>query len=160
MTLVNQCRVMASALIILLLSAVSPDAADISGKPRIIDGDTLQMAGYQIRLFGIDAPEARQTCTADGKEWPCGEKASIVLAEETAEREVRCVVMLRSIGVAVAVCYVGANDLNALMVRKGWALARHDDAYVDEEAAAREARRGIWRGEFMPPWEWRKRNPQ
>ena len=28
--------------------------------------------------------------------------------------------------------------------------------YVDEEDAARIARRGLWRGDFIPPWEWRQ----
>ena len=34
--------------------------ADITGKPRIIDGDTLEIAGERIRLHGIDAPESGQ----------------------------------------------------------------------------------------------------
>jgi endonuclease YncB( thermonuclease family) len=39
-------------------SAIAP----ISGKPRIIDGDTIEVAGQRIRLHGIDAPESGQTC--------------------------------------------------------------------------------------------------
>jgi endonuclease YncB( thermonuclease family) len=44
------------------------------------------------------------------------------------------------------------------MVLNGWALAyrRYSTDYVVEELTARKARRGIWRGEFVPPWEWRK----
>ena len=33
---------------------------------------------------------------------------------------------------------------------------RYSTAYVDQEAAARRAKRGIWRGEFVPPWDWRR----
>ena len=29
--------------------------------------------------------------------------------------------------------------------------------HVDDEAAARDARVGMWRGEFVPPWEWRRK---
>ena len=54
--------------------------ADITGKPRIIDGDTLEIAGERIRLHGIDAPESGQTCVADGKRWHCGVEASSALA--------------------------------------------------------------------------------
>ena len=34
----------------------------ISGRAKIIDGDSLEVAGARIRLFGIDAPEAHQQC--------------------------------------------------------------------------------------------------
>ena len=30
----------------------------IEGEPLVIDGDTIQMNGVRIRLFGIDAPES------------------------------------------------------------------------------------------------------
>ena len=50
------------------------------------------------------------------------------------------------------------------MVRLGWALAYRpgDDPfprpeYEPEEAEARAAGRGMWRGTFIPPWEWRHR---
>jgi endonuclease YncB( thermonuclease family) len=44
------------------------------------------------------------------------------------------------------------------MVDQGWALAyrRYSMDYVDEENAAASTHRGIWRGSFMPPWEWRR----
>ena len=51
------------ALAVVLLLLPSPAHADITGKPRIIDGDTLQISNTKIRLHGIDAPEMRQTCT-------------------------------------------------------------------------------------------------
>ncbi len=133
--------------------------ADITGKVRIIDGDTLEVGGKRVRLFGIDAPEAKQRCTAEGKEWRCGEEATFALAYETAEHWLTCKEKDRDrYGRIVAVCYMGPHNLNALMVRKGWALAyrRYSTDYVGEEAEARAARAGIWRGEFMAPWEWRQ----
>ena len=36
--------------------------AHVSGIARVVDGDTLDLAGRRIRLEGIDAPEAGQTC--------------------------------------------------------------------------------------------------
>ena len=65
----------------------------------------------------------------------------------------------------LAVCWRDDGlELNAEMVRLGWALAYRpgDDPfprpeYEPEEAEARVARRGMWRGTFIPPWEWRHR---
>ena len=62
-----------AALIFLSFSAY---ADGITGKVRIINGDTVEVAGERIRLHGIDAPEAKQTCTAGGKTWHCGEEAT------------------------------------------------------------------------------------
>ena len=45
---------------------------DFSGPVRVIDGDTLDMNGIRIRLWGMDAPEMGQTCQGkDGNtyEW-------------------------------------------------------------------------------------------
>ncbi len=61
-------------------------------------------------------------------------------------------------GRLIAVCCAGGTDLNGAMVLQGWALAyrKYGVDYVDQEAVARDARVGMWRGEFVPPWEWRK----
>ena len=64
-------------------------------------------------------------------------------------------------GRLIAVCYAGPYDLNAKMVRQGWAMAyrRYSMDYVEDEKDARDTRAGIWRGEFMPPSgqaKWRK----
>jgi hypothetical protein len=53
-----------------------PDAV-ISGKPWVIDGDTVSISSTRIRLEGIDAPELDQTCVdANGKSWLCGKVAT------------------------------------------------------------------------------------
>jgi endonuclease YncB( thermonuclease family) len=61
-------------------------------------------------------------------------------------------------GHLIAVCTIGPYDLAALMVRKGWALAdrRYASDYVDEEEEAKAAKRGLWKGQFVAPWEWRR----
>ncbi len=44
------------------------------------------------------------------------------------------------------------------MVAAGWALAdrRFSTDYVWDEAGAKRARKGVWRGDFIRPWDWRK----
>ena len=137
-----------------------PAHADIIGKPRVIDGDPIHMAGERIRLHGIDAPDAKQIChDRDDKEWHCGEDATFALARFIEFHWITCRGDTRDrYGRLIAVCYAGPYDLNAKMVLVGWALAhrRYSRDYVDAEAETRQARVGMWRGEFVPPWEWRK----
>ena len=45
------------ALILTILLPMSAAHADITGKPRIVDGDTIHINQTKIRLHGIDAPE-------------------------------------------------------------------------------------------------------
>ena len=148
------------ALALILLLPISVAMADITGKPRVVDGDTIHIGKTKIRLHGIDAPESKQSCTADGKEWPCGQEATQALVEAISDQPVTCKGDKRDrYKRLLATCYVGSINLNAMMVRNGWALAyrRYSTDYVDAEAAAEKAGMGIWRGEFEKPWEWRRR---
>ena len=49
-------------IIIFLVMLSGSIAKEISGIPRIVDGDTVHIDKYKIRLEGIDAPEIRQKC--------------------------------------------------------------------------------------------------
>ena len=51
----------------LLCWSKAASAADLIGRASIIDGDTIEIHGLRVQLFGIDAPEAPQTCTASGR---------------------------------------------------------------------------------------------
>ena len=130
-----------------------------TGPARVIDGDTLDVAGVRIRLHGIDAPESKQSCQAGGKRWSCGREATRALRGRIGGRSVSCQERDRDrYGRVVAVCSASGTDLNAWMVAEGWAFAyrRYSNAYVAQESGARTARRGLWRGDVIPPWDWRK----
>lgn len=152
--------VAASALALVLCAEVT---ADIVGEARIIDGDTIEISGERIRLHGIDAPETRQTCEVAGVPWRCGESATLALVDGTVGHPVTCKGDKRDrYGRIIAVCYSGERDLNAMMVREGWALAyrRYAKDYVDDEIEARDASKGIWRADFVEPWNWRRNKRQ
>jgi endonuclease YncB( thermonuclease family) len=147
------------ALALLLTHA---DAADISGFPRIVDGDTIALSDVKIRLEGIDAPETDQVCLDQhGTKWTCGIVARDRLAEHIGKRAIQCAPSGQDVyGRTLAVCRLDGDDLNAWMVRQGWALAfvRYSSAYAAEEAVAHNTQRGLWSGAFIAPWDWRHRD--
>jgi len=152
------CVPVAAGLLILL---TVPAYADVTGKARVINGDTIEIAGERIRLHGIDAPEMKQTCrNKRGKELLCGELAKQALEKLVRNQDVVCKGDTRdSDNRLMAVCYVGPFDINEQMVADGWALAYRQDSqdYVRAETFAKSRRERMWRMEFEPPWEWRKK---
>ena len=83
-------RLILVLLALLLVPAPATATNAITGKPRVIDGDTIEVAGERIRLHGIDAPESKQKCTAEGKEWACGQEATFALARFIGTHWVTC----------------------------------------------------------------------
>ena len=145
--------------ILTFLLADACAAADIMGQATVIDGDTIEIHGQRIRLFGIDAPESRQTCEDDGREYRCGKDAAFALADHIGRQTVKCEDHGRDrYDRMIAICYSGSQDLSAWLVEQGWALAyrRYSVAYVGNERAAESAGRGMWQGEFVAPWDCRK----
>lgn len=141
----------------------------ITGRAVVVDGDTIVLAGQRVRLEGIDAPEAGQTCgRRPTGTWACGTEATSVLARLVEGRELRCESRgLDKYGRVLGVCFAGQQDVNAWMVRHGhaWAFVKYSSSYVKEEAQARRERVGIWQGEAVPAWDyreqqWAKAEPQ
>jgi endonuclease YncB( thermonuclease family) len=145
----------------LYVGSILPARSDVIGQAQVIDGDTIRVSGERVRLYGIDAPESGQSCTLSGVGWPCGQNAARMLTSVTNGQVVTCKGNRRDrYGRLIAVCYVGVDDLNARMVRDGWALAyrRYGSDYVPQEVQARSAGSGIWQGQFVEPWEWRRQS--
>lgn len=143
---------MRNTLISILLFATSvAHAADISGKADIVDGGAIVIAGQQIRLFGIDAPDPAQMCEAGGKPWHCGQEAAFALADAVGRTWVEC--DIRDGGTlqqVAAICRVGGpkgRDLGAWMVAEGWARADRKAApgYGTLEDTAKAGGMGLWR---------------
>ncbi len=141
------------------LFPLAASATELTGKPRIIDGDTIVIGDQRIRLHGIVTPEAKQTCQRqNGTEYRCGDMATFALADLIEEHWVTCRGDTTDrYGRLIGTCVTGPVNLNAEMVRRGWALAyrRYSIDYVGMENEARVAGRGLWQDRFVPPWEWR-----
>ncbi|MCX8043531.1 MAG: thermonuclease family protein [Desulfobacterota bacterium] len=126
---------------------------------KVIDGDTIEIDGERIRLYGIDAPERGQPCTKNDAHCDCGELSKSYLEFLIAGTTVTC----RKKGKDawnrwVGQCTADGEDLGQMMVRHGWAIAyrQYAEAYVHDEVFARKNKLGIWSKEFSMPSEWRK----
>ena len=130
-----------------------------TGTYAAIDGDSLRGSGAEIRLHGIDAPELHQQCfTRAGASYGCGAEARKALSRLVSGKVLACISMdTDRYGRNVARCKAGDIDINAEMVRQGWAMAyrRHSAAYVVDERRAEKAGLGIWQGRFEEPEQWR-----
>jgi endonuclease YncB( thermonuclease family) len=148
-----------AAVLILLAIGVFTQVTVTPGAVDVIDGDSFRRGRDEIRLNGIDAPEYRQSCRDEnGREWSCGREAARALRNLVAGRTIECTGLdADRYGRLVSRCKTGDAVLNSEMVRLGWAIAytRHSALYIREEDDARREKRGIWRGTFDPPEDWR-----
>lgn len=152
-------RLIAVGILLLLFSAAFPMQGErISGGVTVIDGDTLDMGGTRFRLYGIDAPEKAQICQKGGSDYFCGQEALRALAQAIGDRDVACEEQdVDAYGRVVAICFVGETELNRWMVAQGQALAyqQYSIRYLLDEWQAKKARKGLWRGAFEKPWDYR-----
>ena len=149
-------------IITLLILGSSVLAKEISGVPSITDGDTIKFFNKRMRLHGIDAPEKKQVCIKNSKEYSCGKEATDALAKKINGKLVVCKVQdkLDRYNRYIGVCFVGELNLNKWMVRNGYAVAyrRYSKDYIKDENYAKKNKLGLWSGNFIYPKKWRKLN--
>ncbi|WP_072395446.1 thermonuclease family protein [Hyphomicrobium sp. CS1GBMeth3] len=157
----------ASGLVLLALTAINEwvigPIFEIAGPAKILDGDTLLIAGEKLRLTGIDAPEGDQICKRDGRDWPCGRDATRTLRRYLGNETVHCRSRARdNFGRSVVTCTKkDGTDINAWMVKEGWAVTDGFTApYASEQSEAKAGKRGIWSGTFDNPADWRRLHAQ
>ena len=146
-------------LVILLLSSAA-FANGLVGQASVVDGDTLEIHGTRIRLWGVDAPESSQLCRgADSNLYRCGAKAANDLDSFIARRPVNCTpVAADQYGRTVATCSVAGADIGEWLVHNGLALDWPQYSKGKYGSAQREADRsgrGVWAGSYVEPWLFR-----
>jgi endonuclease YncB( thermonuclease family) len=119
-----------------------------------IDGDTIQLDGQVVQLYGIDAPEHGQHCVHDGVWFTCGLAAAHELNKQLrlSRRDVKCL----PAGAAETpdeVCFADEVDVAQALLTAGYVTASPTAGpnYREQEDRAREAGLGLWHSEFIPP---------
>ena len=129
----------------------------LSGKVvSIHDGDTITILQdkqqIKVRLFGIDAPELKQSYGKKSKQFLANLIAGeVVEVEENGKDRYKRI---------IGTIYLNGADINAQMVANGyaWAYRKFSKKYTAQESKAKKQRLGLWRDkEPTPPWEWRRR---
>ena len=156
--MVSEVRVFLSAVLLAISGAAVAD--ELIGQASVIDGDTIEIHGARVRIFGIDAPESDQLChDARSYQYRCGQKASNALFDFVGRRLVECVEVDRDrYKRAVSVCTVGGTDIADWLVRNGLALdwpQYSKGGYAAAQAEAKREQRGMWAGNFKEPWNYR-----
>lgn len=132
----------------------------VSGAVRVLSGDTLVMNGGVIKLYGVAAPDIKQTCAAhDGRGYRCGQQSAMWLSGWLSDNVVDCHILQENPqGVLTGVCSLGPYDIGAAIINSGWAVAdvRQTNIYQPYQNQALENRRGMWDGKFYMPWDWQK----
>ena len=145
------------ALALLIVAKLENEQAQrFRGPFSVIDGDTLGADGERLRIDGLDAPELGQGCqTADGSIYACGEDARRTLWGLVSRGGWECSGTHRDrYHRLLVICKRGQDDLGALLVASGLAVA--DGRYITAEAEARRRSEGIWGGALERPSDWRR----
>jgi endonuclease YncB( thermonuclease family) len=134
-------------------------------KGSVYDGDTLRVLckgeETKIRFACIDAPELKQD-----KGIASRDHLRSLLNKVNNRVKVQATDVDRY-GRTVAELYTPSNQsIPVQQAKDGWVWANGKyksdcpswDKVEAAEQEARAAKRGIWNGNPMPPWEWRRRN--
>ncbi|MGD9785554.1 MAG: thermonuclease family protein [Hyphomicrobiaceae bacterium] len=131
----------------------------LRGTAIALSGDILRIGRRRVRLGAIEAPERGQVCKAEsGRTWRCGAASANALSKIVRRKDVVCEIeSAETDKLPVASCRVGDEDVAERLVREGHAFAETGffSRYSNAESEARQARRGLWKGEAERPEDYR-----
>ena len=125
---------------------VERSARTITGKAYVTDGDGIRVAGQEVRLAGLDAPEWDQKARhRDGYWFNHGKRVKSALIQEIGGEHVRVSVeSTDKFGRLLGTVTYQGRDIGEWLVREGHAIAAYSERYRHVEREAREAKRGMW----------------
>jgi endonuclease YncB( thermonuclease family) len=123
-------RTILTTIACLMASVAVAEPLVISGPARVLDGDTVDVAGLRVRLKGVDAAERGD---------PIGENARAVMIGIVADSDLTCQLTgEKTHRREVGYCFTADGvDINREIIAHGVALAceRYDSRYVKFEQA-------------------------
>ena len=132
-----------------------PATAELKVIAKVIDGDTIELSdGTRVRLHGIDTPEYDQ---------PYGKEATRELNKLLGRSVYVETTDTDRYGRTVAALWTSDGvNVNLEMVCRGAAwwyerYAKRDTELRECQESARESNLGLWDGDPVEPWEWRKK---
>jgi endonuclease YncB( thermonuclease family) len=134
------------------------ESKEVVGQATAMAGDVLKVAGTAVRLSGIEVPERAQLCGRDTARWRCSDAAQSALVKVVGGRPVRCRLSgTDKAGVPHGHCSIDRVDINAELVRQGYAFAEAGatSPYGAQEADARNAKAGMWVADALRPADFR-----
>lgn len=105
----------------------------------------IEAKGYSVAVSGIDVVRQDETCSDDGKSWPCGVRARTAFRAFLRGRAVACTVPPEGgRDLIAAECRIGKLDVGQWLVENGWARAAKGGPYVEAGEKARTEKKGIF----------------
>ncbi|WP_169976127.1 thermonuclease family protein [Campylobacter sp. RM16191] len=123
---------------------------------KVSDGDTISVLTedkkqIRIRLYGIDAPELKQSFGRASKSFLSNKIAGkIVLINQNGKDRYSRI---------LATVYLEDEDINAYMVDNGyaWAFEKYSKRYMPQQSRAKFLKLGLWQqSDPITPWDFRK----
>lgn len=144
-------------------AAATERRAVYEGRVHVIDGDTFDMGRDRLRLWGVDAPEAKQQCLRGGAAYLCGMHVADALRRYIGRDPVRCEYKdwdparaLDHKDRAIVRCTVRGVDLSDWLASRGLAVSYFVGNYRSTAMSACEANIGLWSGSFARPSSYRR----
>ena len=140
-----------------------PLPKQISGQvTEVRSGYLFRMGQHFVKLYGIDAPDPRQTCLDKrGATYNCGHKSKVMLERLILGKRLSCQIAGGDYRENyVATCKIRKTDVGVSMLTAGWAVADRwaTSVYVPYEEQAHQKKTGLWAGKFVAPWQARAQN--
>ena len=143
----------------LFLSSEGFSNDNISGRAKVIDGDTIYIKNIKIRFGGIDAPESyykgkSQICNSieSKKKIFCGNLSKKKLKDKIKNQIVVCITESKDrYNRVIAECFIKLESLSSYMVRNGYAFdyfKYSKGKYQKDQKFAKDNKLGLWQMNF------------
>lgn len=157
----SRISILTALFLVALTSCTYADIKDLRIVSRVLDGDTIEIKQKKerVRLACIDAPELSQPLGIMSRNW-----LHEMLSQDNNVIRLNALRQDR-FGRTIGIITSKDTNLNVEMVRIGMAYAFPAfadqcpiwDEIIEAETSAQREGLGVWQGNFVRPWDYRRR---